>query len=232
MAVPFMKAQFDYDFTLRFRIDNLREYFHRDATQSPPPLRTTWQFGPGWYFVWVPQCPNGEDCLSCFLAVEKDGYPAQIKWNLRGTSSQGTKEYFNLHLEHTFHRETRPQFKTALGRPALWRSQWDRFDTLRAENTLYITATVRAPITYFPSLGVQVSHLANMGNLRCLDMSHRAVTTGSGQPCDVRFAFSSPQGVSPTTQYLYAYGDDIKRTCLRLAECELLFLRRSQRAVH
>lgn len=226
MTVPFIQTRSDYDFTLRFRIDNVREYFHHSAsTQGPPPVQRTEIFGHGWYFRWVPSQHVGDDDagdgLSCFLAVGRDGYPAPITWNIRGLSSCGTKEYFDLHMMHTFPSLRDPCRLNDWGwNLTLGRSHWDRFETLRMENALYITANVHAPVISFKLLDTPPPPLPDIG--KCLGISHEVVTTGGGQPCDVRFAFALPQGMSEDqdVRSLYAHQGIIERNCPRLAECE------------
>ena len=226
MALPFIKVQSDYHITLHFRIDNVRQYFHQSAGgQGSPPLQRTETFGPGWHFRCLPGGvgnDRSEDGLDFFLVVGTDGYPAPITWNIRGLSSHGEQEYFDLRMTHTFHSVKEPGRLNDWGwRLMLRRWHWDHFDTLRIENALYITANVRAPVTFCTSLDAPAPCLADTG--KCLDISHETVTTGGARPCDARFTFSL--GMSESTQAssglqtLYAHRSVIERTCPRLAEC-------------
>lgn len=194
-----------YNFTVQFRIENVREYIERNDSQNEPERQTSQKFGPGWYFEWYMVIKDDKASLGLYLQTSS-GYPEPITWSVVAKSLHGDEQYFDHTTTHTF---------TAAKKGLGWSTfiseyHLERHATLREENTLRITATIRARMarTYHD--------LAN-----CLDVLHGLVTSGK-RPCDISFVANSDRsrsGQFSSPRKLFADKEYIRKFCPPLGEC-------------
>ena len=130
----------NYDITLRFIVENLRDFFepvdHTEdslvTVQQPAKLRTE-SFGPGLYIECrAEKTGDGVPCMSCRLFAGPTPYSGPITWFVSGVSLRGDTQYFQYSLTHTFGQGLGIGWREALSKV----THWDQSDTLREENAL------------------------------------------------------------------------------------------------
>lgn len=217
MKVPLLEAECYYDINLRFCVNNLRQVFEcrRSSQEASASLEAyvTEPFGPGWHIKCEHSNIGGEDYLSCVLVVGPRGYPEPITWTFTGTSSQGGVQYFRRSCTHVFTPEDEDGWGWS---DAVSTRIWERFDILRREDALYVTATIRARMA--PAACPD----------KCLDLSHNVITMEN--PRDVEFASSGgkqTEGRGLRQRRLFASRDVLRARCPQLLERELPHIIRS-----
>ncbi|TFY56067.1 hypothetical protein EVJ58_g7868 [Rhodofomes roseus] len=208
MKAAFTEIDTNYDISLRFCVENVRDFFERgDEQDSTRVVRATDTFGPGWHIKCKATNFDGENYLSCYLVAGSMGYPTPISFSFAGESSQGGIQYFKFSTTHTFTAFKGADWGWTKALSKL--KGWDRYETLREENALYIRATIRAQVAaVYPD--------------RCLDLSHDVITTE--RPTDVRFVVHASRdraGELSKPRELFANKATIRRACPLLAKCRL-----------
>ena len=192
-----------YDITVRFRIENVREYLALDGPQDAPKGHQTDKFGSGWYLKWFTVKKDDEVSLGLYFYTEPRGYPEPITWTVIANSLDGNERYFRRTVaEHTFKAND-----NALGWSTfMTKIHWERYAILQQENALHITSTIRARMAPTPSLD------------KCLDVSHGLLTTGD-RPCDISFVANSNRsrsGQLSGPRRMFADKDYLRKVCPRL----------------
>ncbi|KAH9837754.1 uncharacterized protein C8Q71DRAFT_559595 [Rhodofomes roseus] len=205
MKAAFTEIDTNYDISLRFCVENVRDFFERgDEQDSTRVVRATDTFGPGWHIKCKATNFDGENYLSCYLVAGSMGYPTPISFSFAGESSQGGIQYFKFSTTHTFTAFKGADWGWTKALSKL--KGWDRYETLREENALYIRATIRAQVAaVYPD--------------RCLDLSHDVITTE--RPTDVRFVVHASRdraGELSKPRELFANKATIRRACPLLAK--------------
>lgn len=205
-----------YDITVRFRIEDVQKYVAHDGSQGSPERQRTENFGPGWYFEWYTVTENDKASLGFYFHTGPRGYPEPITWAVVAKSLDDNKKHFEYAMmAHTFTAES-----NGLGwRSFTSKSYWDGCSILRQENTLCVTATIRARMVPTPCFD------------KCLNVSHEVVTVGE-RPCNVSFVTQSIQnglGQALKRRKLFADREVIGRTCPLLLGCRFSSNRASHR---
>lgn len=213
MRAAFSQISTNYDITLRFIVEDVREFFEPDdptedslGTTQQPPKRRTELFGPGLYIECKAEyTADGQPCgMACRLFAGATPYAGPITWSISGESLRGDTQYFQYSLTHTFVPSMGTGWREALSKVA----HWDQSTTLREENALSITATVRAregPCLP-PDRSSAVSYMT-------LTQSH---------PSNLRFeAYQARRSSGQLTRphALFANTEIIGEACPRLAKC-------------
>ncbi|GBE86927.1 hypothetical protein SCP_1001710 [Sparassis crispa] len=129
-----------YDTTVRFRLNNLGEFFTQPRGAAVI-SRETEPFGHGgWKIFFQSNTRADDDCLQVRIVPPKEGSPA-VDYSVIGESSRG-KLYFIVAsgVSTAFH----PRSKAAGGDDALSRvHDWSRDEHLRNENSLIVTVNIK-----------------------------------------------------------------------------------------
>ncbi|EPS98893.1 hypothetical protein FOMPIDRAFT_115441 [Fomitopsis schrenkii] len=148
MRAAFSRVSANYDITLHFVVEDVREFFEPDDPtedslvdiQQLRKLRTE-TFGPNLYIECKSESTaDGEPCMSCHLFAGTTPYPGPITWSICGASLRGDYQYFQYSLTHTFVPGVGIGWRETLSKV----THWDQSDILREENALRISVTVRA----------------------------------------------------------------------------------------
>lgn len=217
MRAAFSQAFINYDITLRFIVENVRQFFEPDDPAEGPLIneakRRTEPFGPNLYIECkLEDTADGEPCLSCRLYAGTTPYRGPITWSICGESLAGDTRYFQYSLTHTFV----PSVGIGL-RQTLSKAHWEQLDTLREENAICISATLRA------REGPTSSYLYRSD--ATLAVSYAALT--QSQPNDLSFVTYRARRTSgqfSDRRALFANADIIRETCPRLAKCKFAML--------
>ena len=215
MTTALSQISTNYDITLRFIVDDVREFLEPDdwdptedslITIKRPPKRRTESFGPSLFIDCKSESTSdGEPCMSCRLFAGATPYSGPITWSICGESLNGDTQYFKYSLTHTFVPSVGIGWREALSKV----NHWDQFATLREENALCITATVRARES--PCLSPN----------RTLAVSYVALT--QSEPSDLRFIVYQARrdsGRLSRSRELFANAEIIDEACPRLGKCE------------
>lgn len=217
MRAAFSRVSANYDITLHFVVEDVREFFEPDDPtedslvdiQQLRKLRTE-TFGPNLYIECKSESTaDGEPCMSCHLFAGTTPYPGPITWSICGASLRGDYQYFQYSLTHTFVPGVGIGWRETLSKV----THWDQSDILREENALRISVTVRAregPRLY-PDNSLSVSYVA----------------LTQPQPSDLHFVTYRARrnsGQVSDRRALFANAEIISEACPRLAKCKLLYI--------